>query len=354
MKTPIFNLKQNDSFADLTVIGIYYPNAFFEETQDNAGISYYLDQVIYEKLWAELQNAGLKSVSCKTHMGYSRILISVKPDFALKALQEIEKVLEGLTISCNDLPELSYKGRYPMTAEQRYYLKRTPQSPLSRRISNPKLIQPEKEVLQKLHTKNMEKAFIIITGVVPEKITVSEGQPTGISLPAFSGVPVMLPRSMPWKRSFLQISYEYQGGLEAEAVCQWLRPQLKKAANDLAGRLTAACYFPDYLPEIRFQFSCPVQKEMAIVERVREIIRNVDLEKLDLDALQRCVAAPYQEDSRFPVWWNLEAGELAITGRRPAEQLLCMEIYRKEITPDRLRRVLTAMQSESSIFVTAV
>ncbi len=352
---------------DISVTGIYMPNGIFSETEDNKGISYILDHLLFEKMTEHIENAGKGYVRAFTQYGYSGFNVICAPEMCDENLQNMMKIITDSNLETESIGNWVAERRalarkHPIPTDTLYFSRRIPGTPLGQTLSGAlKQIPSQEELLiwrkryyqQEIYFSCIDKRPAVLSG------RENNNYP---HLPQFEPVGFNLPRHIPWRQSHMIMSFdcklETDELLSAEALCQWITPFMRSIANRRNARLLRVQISPLFVSELQISFQSPRGKEQAIAEDVLHFLHSavIDLKDTKLCSLQNAVFCNYSPLQLDPLEWNRFRGESALFYGKNIVDTLDYSSFQKYITADLMQCILSRVQSCSapSLFATAV
>lgn len=354
----------NQNRHDETWLGIYRPNGVWAETEQEYGISFAVDQLLYNALAEALEDTGCAWVYASTEFGYSQFLIACAPENAEYCYTQTQRILTG------DLPEetdpvwMPSRRNVPNSLQQRYDGVRYPGSRLAHPVSRRGQYTFSREQLLRWHEAHgRHDGFLLcVTGAEPpcQLETATPWVPlSSSSLTAALCTPI---RHIPGTRADVVVSlplpHADDGHLTAMALCQLLRPRLAwetRAKNGIFGDVQV---FPYALPELRVHSNYPKVKAEQAAKTVRDTLAQLAQilsPELALE-VQGQLLKEYREIAQSPRHWNTLAGRCLMTGRLDDPDMLIDPAWvANHITAEKLTHLINQLlDAPMQIFATAV
>ncbi len=353
---------------NISVIGTYFSNGVFDEKDENRGISYILDHLIYEKLAARIEDTARGYVKAVTQYGYTGFQVICPPDLAEENHHVMLQVLADKVLPSDAIEEWIKKQGHlarsrPVPADALYYAKRVPGTPLGRTLSAALCKIPSREALVDWHDRYYTPSALCtcISGCpVP---TISTAQEIHWRSPQkFIRSNIDIPKNRPWKRSHVILGFgcalDTNMILAGEALCQWITPAISSTVHHRNGRLLGVYISPNYTSELQISLQCANGMESVIAKELHGLLESASFEVSEavLERIREKVFCNYACLFEDPLSWNRLMGEAAMLYGKRLENHLYFEVFKKHITKENIRKILSSVQkdTEPCVFVTAV
>lgn len=298
------------------------------ETIGNYGISYLIDNYLYEKMASWLEAAGLGKVSAKTYYGYTEYIVRCDSRNTAVVLSGVQKIMDDTSIDktifekCSEYLLCRTNKRKPVYLL--YNEKRVPNSRLAFPVSFPyaKNDCALYEHAQKWYVDTIMKKNKVIIQTLYGANNYFEQDLSVYACTPYVDAPIStiaIPKHIPWKQSLfikgMSFKREETNILCLEALCQRIRPMINQRVSSVSGRVNWTQISMDFFGELRVCGSCAKGKEPLVFEAIRgifgetnqvnaSIMRNLATKIFDN---YRTLCLQPDEWNRF-IGWNLMSG----------------------------------------------